>query len=947
MNQKSKKAIAAVSLTAFVTCIGAVGLTACNKGNTQHEHSWKTTYDYNSEGHWIEASCHEGVKQGEAEPHVYDNDGDATCNVCDYVRPMITGMTVTNKTEIENWRGMEDKTVEISLEGDYDVPTALAAGLIKVSSDDNEVLIVKNTNTLHPVSGGKCKVTVTAGTHSVVMDVQVVVPEIILNSTTVSSHADGVAVALPDFTVKDYNGEAVTDPSKIAVTDEDDADAVINIVYDSENACFKGTIATALYTGSAHNILISADDGVTQTPVTANVTGNFYRQLSSYVSAGYTRTNGWTWDTSKQMSTIINTGNFTSRFNIALSEKYYAQASYKFSDIDKIRYLGLMHSYGTFDNDAKWMWTAVGKTGENEYTFYADDQPNNGWSFSEADARMKAKIPASAITDDTCLIQVARSGNDYHCFVNGVYLGVFTSTVYGTGVPTAAGFYTHGGGSNTPIQVTNIDFYSGEKVDQFISENVPEITSVELTNKTALEAWRGDGDISVELTVGGDCTFDEALAYGLVKIVSSNENIVSVNGKVLHRVNEGECTVTISANGITPVTVNLAVRFVGINLSASVINGNADGGNIALPSFYVKNDAGQYVSEGVTVIDKSDPDAKISLTYNADTHSWGGTFGSALYTGAAHTLEVSYTDVNEKEYTAEITANLYRPVLGWTSGKISRDSTWTYDIYAQRIALQSTDNAASRFAMDGSEKCYAQINYKLSDIAKIRYAGLIFHDATRPEGTARWMWAVIKKVENGYRLYVLEFNADLWSFVEDTYYNIKLDVPSDYLDDGDNCLLSCVRDGSSYHFFVNNRYMATLESQYYGSGVPTIPGAYMHSGGNNTKFTADRIDYYSGEKVDDYLGSHAVISFENPQISGRYGEPVSLGITVKCGNESADYTVVDIDDEDAVIDLAAGTIISNKDTGAAHTLLITAKNPTTGSKVYARLTLNLTAATTQ
>ena len=84
----------------FLICLLTVPLifdaTSCNKG---HEHNFDTNYISDSENHW-RVCTHEGCKEIiDKGNHIYDDDSDFTCNICNYIRSATKDNSIEFKSE--------------------------------------------------------------------------------------------------------------------------------------------------------------------------------------------------------------------------------------------------------------------------------------------------------------------------------------------------------------------------------------------------------------------------------------------------------------------------------------------------------------------------------------------------------------------------------------------------------------------------------------------------------------------------------------------------------------------------------------------------------------------------------------------------------------------------------------------------------------------------------
>lgn len=85
----------------FLVCVCAApmifGLASCN--NNKHEHTFDSVYSNDDTYHWKKCT-HEGCNEiAEKAAHVYDDDSDFDCNVCDYIRQATTENLIQFKSE--------------------------------------------------------------------------------------------------------------------------------------------------------------------------------------------------------------------------------------------------------------------------------------------------------------------------------------------------------------------------------------------------------------------------------------------------------------------------------------------------------------------------------------------------------------------------------------------------------------------------------------------------------------------------------------------------------------------------------------------------------------------------------------------------------------------------------------------------------------------------------
>ena len=87
-----KKSIKAILSVVLILVLGSTVFTACG---TKHKHEFSEAWTYDETGHW-HACTGENCDETEGfETHVYDNDADATCNVCGFERVVQSVKTYT------------------------------------------------------------------------------------------------------------------------------------------------------------------------------------------------------------------------------------------------------------------------------------------------------------------------------------------------------------------------------------------------------------------------------------------------------------------------------------------------------------------------------------------------------------------------------------------------------------------------------------------------------------------------------------------------------------------------------------------------------------------------------------------------------------------------------------------------------------------------------------
>ena len=87
---KKKKSIVTILATFVLLILSITVFTACGKNDTGHTHTYATEWSKDETNHWYAATCEHTTEKKDLAAHVYDDDNDASCNVCGYERVTIT-----------------------------------------------------------------------------------------------------------------------------------------------------------------------------------------------------------------------------------------------------------------------------------------------------------------------------------------------------------------------------------------------------------------------------------------------------------------------------------------------------------------------------------------------------------------------------------------------------------------------------------------------------------------------------------------------------------------------------------------------------------------------------------------------------------------------------------------------------------------------------------------
>ena len=115
-----KKSIKAILSGVLMLVLGTTVFTACE---SKHEHGFSEEWTHDETGHW-HACTGENCNETEGlAAHVYDNDADATCNVCGYERAVVPSKT-TYTIAFETNGGSPVAQIEAEAGDEITVPAA-------------------------------------------------------------------------------------------------------------------------------------------------------------------------------------------------------------------------------------------------------------------------------------------------------------------------------------------------------------------------------------------------------------------------------------------------------------------------------------------------------------------------------------------------------------------------------------------------------------------------------------------------------------------------------------------------------------------------------------------------------------------------------------------------------------------------------------------------------
>ena len=115
-----KKSIKAILSGVLMLVLGTTVFTACG---SKHEHEFSSAWTNDQSGHWHACTGEDCNEKGGFAAHVYDNDADATCNVCGYERAVVPTVKTYTITFVTNG-GSPVAQIEAEAGDEIAAPTA-------------------------------------------------------------------------------------------------------------------------------------------------------------------------------------------------------------------------------------------------------------------------------------------------------------------------------------------------------------------------------------------------------------------------------------------------------------------------------------------------------------------------------------------------------------------------------------------------------------------------------------------------------------------------------------------------------------------------------------------------------------------------------------------------------------------------------------------------------
>ena len=419
---------------------------------------------------------------------------------------------------------------------------------------------------------------------------------------------------------------------------------------------------------------------------------------------------------------------------------------------------------------------------------------------------------------------------------------------------------------------------------------IPELTDVTIEGLTAEEAldYQATKQFTVSPADSADYTFEQAE----ILVVSDNTEIATVtageNGSyTLDAVGVGETTITVTArNNITKtIRVTVVPTAPELTVSAETLKGMEDTA-IPIPTATATACDGKDLSYEVKVFRGGNggggDDALLPDAYKdgAVTVPESGEY-SIVYTA---------TDTRGADLTASKTVllNASRQVFGAVAGKkMFSNPEWGQSITIdyedgaqlvaddqQKLSTSESDIVLAQFNMEASEYYYAEVTFTLEGTDYVTEKGGdillgMTHSLPAEEGDLfpeHWLAAYVDRgssdTQRNFKIKDLDLtgNDPNWNILNSDYfaYRNRL-VGYGGLTDADACKLTMaiIRDGAYFYTFVNGQFaMMFTAKEYTQPTIPGIIGLKLDPGQADVVF--ENIVYFGGEanktQVEEKLG---------------------------------------------------------------------------------------------
>lgn len=380
-----------------------------------------------------------------------------------------------------------------------------------------------------------------------------------------------------------------------------------------------------------------------------------------------------------------------------------------------------------------------------------------------------------------------------------------------------------------------------DKSDSVLITVKPTLKEVTITNKAELSAlWvQGDGERTIEVALRPDAfTIDNTQ----ISVVSSDTNVISVDGMKLNTVALGTSTITVSAGGYSD-TVNIEVIALSnpeLKLTGETTLQGVTDSEIELPVIATSCD-GKDLSEYVTV-DCQDG----RLTYNKSNHS------VSVTEKGEYTLTLTVKDPRDESKTDSetFTVNAYRKVFNAVDGygmagldAVFEDGKEFVEDSEQVAYFNRSDATFAQFNMQPSKVYYAEVTLT-SAVSKADWSTFFGMNHSVKGDTTKWLTSFIDRGdaegEKGARNFRVKYSDmvednEWWNLNEGTsrtpiYYSYRIYQCRELNDGGDAfpVTLAVARIGDWFYSFVNGDYVNAVTNTNF-ENVDTVAGVYQQS----------------------------------------------------------------------------------------------------------------------
>ena len=373
---------------------------------------------------------------------------------------------------------------------------------------------------------------------------------------------------------------------------------------------------------------------------------------------------------------------------------------------------------------------------------------------------------------------------------------------------------------------------------------IPELTDVTIAGLNAEETldYQATKQFTISPADSANYTFEQAGIF----VVSDNTGIVTLtageNGSyTLNAVGVGETTITVTArNNITKtIRVTVVPTAPMLTVETNALEGLEDTA-FRIPTATAATCDGTGLSYTVTVFrgtngggagDELLPDA-----YNEET--------GEITVSEAGGYSIVYTATDPRDADASVSQTVvftaYRKVFAWQNGTFSVADPYVSDA-EQFATTTNTSYTLAQFNMEASTLYYVEVTYDFGDnsVSGNNIVGLAHF---MYENDTRFFSASVDRGDHNFKFKDSEGN-ERWN-LDNALYSYRLSEYRGIEDsDANEVTFAIARDEDFFYAFVNGQYVGSATDADY-QNVPTIPGIFGHAI-NNAQMK--NIVYMSGE----------------------------------------------------------------------------------------------------